>query len=134
MAREMAVVGVSPGGFGGAGAEAARPSTAPAGLSGGGLSFQSPQKIKLPGGMAGVFQLYSAIRHHRKLHGKEMCDMQSAFGAFDLNGDGVVSRSEFQKCCHDLDLGLTKQQVRRAVALSGVRVCVCVCVCVCGVT
>ena len=123
MAREMAVVGVSPGGFGGAGAEAARPSTAPAGLSGGGLSFQSPQKIKLPGGMAGVFQLYSAIRHHRKLHGKEMCDMQSAFGAFDLNGDGVVSRSEFQKCCHDLDLGLTKQQVRRAVALSGVCGC-----------
>ena len=74
-------------------------------------AFTTPPRTKLPSGLPGVYQFYSAIFHKRSLHGKTMGDFESAFAAMDLNGDGVLSREEFRRACKDLDLGLSPSQV-----------------------
>ena len=60
-------------------------------------------------GRSSVQQLQTVFRTHR-------VDLETAFRAFDRNGDGVISPAEFRRGLQSLSLDLTSQQIADLVS------------------
>lgn len=58
-----------------------------------------------------VKQLQNAAAGKRKLFGNVIGDISELFDRIDVNGDGHISRAEFERALARLDLGLTHEQI-----------------------
>eukprot|EP00946_MAST-07B_sp_MAST-7B-sp1_P002706 g2706.t1 len=63
--------------------------------------------------------ILEAIRYRRSLYGLQLTDARSVFEAMDRDGDGQLSRSEFEKALNRLGMGLRKNQIQALVAAMG---------------
>jgi Ca2+-binding EF-hand superfamily protein len=55
------------------------------------------------------------IKMSTKLNEKEIKDLKEAFEAFDLNGDGKLSKEEFENVFYVADLNLSKAEKKLIV-------------------
>ena len=63
--------------------------------------------------------ILDAIRYRRSLYGLQLTDARSVFEAMDRDGDGELSKSEFEKALNRLGMGLKKNQIQALVAAMG---------------
>ena len=59
------------------------------------------------------------MRYRRRLYGLQLTDARSVFEAMDRDGDGTLSRNEFEKALNRLGMGLTSTQIHALVTVVG---------------
>eukprot|EP00948_MAST-09A_sp_MAST-9A-sp1_P002555 g2555.t1 len=70
------------------------------------------------GAYPGAFrQFVEALRHHRILYNKPMTNLFKAFRLLDQNGDGTISRTEFEQVLKRLDIAAVLQGMKTFDAL-----------------
>ena len=63
--------------------------------------------------------ILEAMRYRRRLYGLQLTDARSVFEAMDRDGDGKLSREEFEKALNRLGMGLTSSQIHALVSAVG---------------